>query len=160
ERLGTGRFGEVWLAEQRTRGGLDRLVAVKILREQYEETSDAVKRLRDEAQILAMLAHPCIVGIHEIMRIEGRLALVNEYIEGIDVESFCTPDRLLPPRVAVGIISRVAGALDWAIHTPNPATGRPLNLIHRDIKPANIRLSSFGEVKLLDFGLARSNEMK
>ncbi len=157
--LGEGGYGEVYLARQITEGGIARDVAVKVLRERYDETSSAVKRLRDEGQALALLAHPVILGVHGFCKVEGRLALVTEYIEGADLSYFCTPGNLLPPRIAVEVIQEVADALAYAYTTPHPMTGRPLEMIHRDIKPANIRISTDGKVKLLDFGVARAEEM-
>lgn len=158
--LGEGGYGEVYLATQVTEGGLQRQVAVKVLHEQYDDDSNAVKRLRDEGQVLALLAHPSILAVHGFKKIDGRLALVAEYVEGADLSLFCDPENLLPPRVVAEVIREVAEALAYALTVPNPHTGRPLKMIHRDVKPANVRISVDGKVKLLDFGVARSNEMK
>lgn len=157
--LGSGGFGEVYLATERTEGGITREVAVKVLHEPLDEDSDAVRRLRDEGQLLAMLAHPSILGVHAFAPVDDRLALVTEYVDGVDLAWFCVPERLLPLRVSILIVQQVAEALDFAWRTPNPKTERPLHLIHRDIKPENIRLSTTGQVKVLDFGVARSTEI-
>lgn len=157
--LGEGGYGEVYLAQQVTEGGIHREVAVKVLREQYDDDSNAVKRLRDEGQALALLAHPSILTVHGFSKVCGRLALVTEYVEGADVSTFCDPENLLPETIAVEVTREVAEALDYALNVPNPHTGRKLKMIHRDVKPANIRISTDGKVKLLDFGVARSNEM-
>lgn len=157
--LGEGGYGEVYLAHQVTAGGLQREVAVKVLHERYDDDSNAVKRLRDEGQVLALLAHPSILTVHGFAKVAGRLALVTEYVEGSDVSIFCDPAALLPTSVAVEIARDVAEALHYALTVPNPHTGRPLQMIHRDVKPANVRVSVDGKVKLLDFGVARSNEM-
>jgi serine/threonine protein kinase len=157
--LGEGGYGEVYLATQQTEGGIKRDVAVKVLHERYDESSDAVKRLRDEGQVLAMLQHPAIVSVHQFCEVEGRLALVMEYIEGADVSYFCHPDRLLPERIRVEVAREVSEALAHALSVQNPMTGRPLGMIHRDIKPANIRVTVDGKVKLMDFGVARSTEI-
>lgn len=155
--LGEGGYGEVYLATQH--GNIQRQVAVKVLRAEYQEGSDAMNRLRDEGQALAFLAHPAVVAVHEFVRIDTRLALVMEYIEGADASWFCHKDRLLSPKIALVVVREVAEALNHAYTAPNPKTGRPLHLIHRDVKPANIRLTTDGNVKLLDFGVARTNEM-
>ncbi|MEZ4315866.1 MAG: serine/threonine-protein kinase [Myxococcota bacterium] len=157
--LGEGGYGEVYLATQQTEGGIKRDVAVKVLHERYDENSDAVKRLRDEGQVLALLQHPAIVAVHQFCEISGRLALVMEYIEGADVSYYCDRNRLLPERIRVEVIREVAEALAHALRVPNPMTGRPLGMIHRDIKPANVRITVDGKVKLMDFGVARSTEM-
>ncbi|MCB9679060.1 MAG: serine/threonine protein kinase [Alphaproteobacteria bacterium] len=157
--LGEGGYGEVYLATQVTEGGIKRDVAVKVLHERYDEGSDAVKRLRDEGQVLAMLQHPAIVSVHQFCEIGGRLALVMEYIEGADVSYFCDRSRLFPPRIVMEVIREVAEALAHALTVHNPLTGRALGMIHRDIKPANVRVTVDGKVKLMDFGVARSNEI-
>jgi serine/threonine-protein kinase len=158
--LGAGGFGEVYLATENTEGGITREVALKVLHEALDEDSDAVKRLRDEGQVLAMLAHPAILGVHEFARVDGRLSLVTEYVEGADLAWFCVEERRVPPRIAYLVTLAVAEALDFAWKSPNPQTGRPLHLIHRDVKPENVRITRAGQVKVLDFGVARSTEMQ
>jgi serine/threonine protein kinase len=118
-----------------------------------------VKRLRDEGRMLAILDHPCIVRVIEMTLIRGRVALVTEYLDGVDLARCCRPPRLLPPKVIVGALGEVASALHCAWTTLSPETGKPLELIHRDVKPENIRIGRHGEVKLLDFGIARTTEM-
>ena len=157
--LGAGGYGEVYLATQHLKSGIQRTVAVKVLRSDLDEASDAVKRLRDEGQILAMLSHPSILNVHEFAQVDGRVALVTEYVEGVDVAA-CIDRQNLPLKVALSILAEVADALHFAWHTKHPNSGRELHLIHRDIKPENVRVSMSGEVKLLDFGIARSTEMK
>jgi serine/threonine protein kinase len=157
--LGTGGFGEVYLATQHRPGGMSRKVAVKILKSEYDDESNAVRRLSDEGRMLAVLQHPAILCVHELTRVDGRLAMVTEYVDGLDLAKRCKLGRLIPPRAVLGIIAEIAGALEGAWTTPSPLTGRPLNLIHRDIKPENVRISRYGEVKVLDFGIARTTQL-
>ncbi len=149
----------MYLATQNRPGGLARRVAVKVLKVDLEEDGQAVLRLSDEGRMLAALQHPCILAVRELTRIDGRLALVTEYVEGIDISVCTRPDSLLPSRAVVGIVGELAGALDCAWNTLSPETGQPLHLVHRDIKPENVRLSRHGEVKLLDFGIARTTQL-
>ncbi len=157
--LGKGGFAEVYLATQRRSSGVVRTVAVKVLREEIDDMDVATSRLQDEAKMLGTLRHPAILGVLELTRIEGRLALVTEYVEGVDLSAFTTRDLLAPARVSIGVVGEVASALDCAWNTTSPETNAPLHLVHRDIKPENIRLSRFGEVKLLDFGVARTAQL-
>ncbi|MEQ1570153.1 MAG: serine/threonine-protein kinase [Myxococcota bacterium] len=157
--LGRGGFGEVYLANRRNPEGIERRVAVKMLRSDLSDTDLAIARLKDEGKLLALLDHPGIVRVLELTRLGGQVALVTEYIDGIDLSRFCVSARRLPLKVVVSAIGEVAGALDCAHTTVSPETGKPLRLVHRDVKPENVRLSRHGEAKLLDFGIARSPEV-
>ncbi len=157
--LGQGGFGEVYLASLNRPGGLTKRVAVKVLKEDLRHANAAVQRLRDEGRMLAILDHPCILRVIEMTLIRGRVALVTEYIDGVDLARCCRKPYLLPQTVVLGALGEVASALHTAWTTPSPETGKPLKLIHRDIKPENIRIGKHGEIKLLDFGIARTTEM-
>ncbi len=156
--LGKGGFGEVYLATVK-KAGLTRQMAVKVLKEGLDDQDDAVMRLRDEGRILGMLNHPAILGATDMCRIQGRIALVMEYVEGMDLTKACRPDRLMPQKCVLQAMGEIADALHAAWSTVSPETGNPLRLIHRDVKPENMRLTIHGQVKLLDFGIARSQEM-
>ncbi|MCB9688744.1 MAG: serine/threonine protein kinase [Alphaproteobacteria bacterium] len=153
--LGAGGFGEVYLADRLASGGLRSEVAVKVLREGLDPRSQAVQRLVDEARLLAWLNHPNLLRVHELVSLDGRVALVAEYVDGADLDACCTGDDPIGPGATCEALARVADALHAAWHRPGPS-GEPLHLLHRDIKPANIRIGRHGEVKLLDFGIAKA----
>ncbi len=153
--LGIGGFGEVYLARMTTSSGLQRRVAVKTLNRDVAGDPDAARRMRDEARLLAALNHRAVLQVHDLVDLQGRLALVTEYISGQDLDQVVDHDPL-PASVAFEVVSEVAGALHAALRTPSPESAEPMNLVHRDIKPSNVRLSPSGGVKLLDFGIAIS----
>jgi hypothetical protein len=147
ECLGKGGFGEVYRATQRNPGGLETVVALKLLRPDLALDEDAVRRLRDEARMLAQLDHPSILRVHDLTRLEGRVTLVAEYVEGVDFSAVVGAG--FPPRALMEAASAVAGALATA--------WQALRVVHRDIKPSNVRIGRHGEVRLLDFGIARTD---
>jgi eukaryotic-like serine/threonine-protein kinase len=153
--LGAGGFGEVYLATMLSTGGVRSDVALKVLHQGLDAHSQAVQRLQDEAKMLGVLNHPSILQIHDLVLLENRVALVTEYIPGADLDVAMFGADPMPLRVVLETLARVADALHAAFHTTSP-TGAPLGLVHRDVKPSNIRVGRHGEVKLLDFGIAKA----
>lgn len=151
--LGKGGFGAVYLAD--VEGELKRCVALKVLHPEHAQKSRLVGKLRDEARILSLVRHRAIVQVQDLIRIDDGWCVVMEYVDGADVAA-AVERGPLPPRAALEIAEEVAMALHAAGSQVGP-DGVPLGLVHRDIKPSNIRITASGEVKVLDFGVARAD---
>ncbi|MEZ4322117.1 MAG: serine/threonine-protein kinase [Myxococcota bacterium] len=157
--LGRGGFGEVYRASMTNATGLENEVAVKLLHHDLDRDSQAVQRLRDEGRMLGALVHPAILRIHDFVVLDNRVGLVMEYVEGQDLSKCIRGPDAMPPRAVAAVVGRVADALRAAWETPAPGSNEPLHLIHRDVKPPNIRIGTQGDVKLLDFGVARASNV-
>lgn len=158
--LGVGGFGEVYLAEMSTSSGFTKMVAVKLLKDNLEANPNVAERMRDEARLLGMLRHRTIIRADDLISLSGRIAVIMEYVPGCNLTTAIDPARnteVFPIRTILSVVQNVANALDVAFHRPSPVSGKPLEVLHRDIKPGNIRLTPDGEVKVLDFGIARSD---
>ena len=154
--LGVGGFGEVYLAEMTTDTGLVTRVAVKLLRAGASDPANPLERLRDEARVLGRLDHPVILRVNDLIEIDGRTALVMQFIDGCDLDGCVRSNNPIPEGAQLEVIGQIADALQHAWGTLGPK-GAPLELVHRDVKPSNIRIGKLGQVKLLDFGIARAN---
>ena len=154
ETIGKGGFGTVYKAELLGQGGFVKSVALKMLNESIAATDGMSERLRDEARMLGLLRHRAIVQVDGLLQLNGRWTIVMEYVEGVDLKQLLTRGPL-PVGIAIEIIQEVANALYVAYERPATPSG-PLRLLHRDIKPSNILLSVSGDVKILDFGVARA----
>lgn len=157
--LGQGGFGEVYLAEMRAPSGLTSTVAVKVLHAGLDPASQAVMRLTDEGRILSMLNHPGIVAVHDLAVLEGRVALITEFVEGADLPDCLDGPDPMPRGAIYEAFAAVADALH-AAHEAVDSSGTALGLLHRDIKPRNIRVGRHGQVKLLDFGIATASGLQ
>lgn len=153
ETLGEGSFGAVHLAEVEAGEGFVQRLAVKWLLPQWSHDAELAGRLRDEARLLGLLNHDHIVRVHGLTRIGGRLAILMEAVDGVDLSRLTGK---MPPRAALQVIEGVADALDAAWQTVPPGGDAPLRVVHRDIKPSNIMVSGRGGVKVMDFGVARA----
>ena len=146
-RLGAGGMGEVYRARD-TRLGRD--VALKVLPELFAADVERLARFQREAQVLASLNHPHIAAIYGLEHIDGCQFLVLELVEGETLADRLTrsgaPAHGVPVAEALPIARQIAGALQAA---------HDKGIVHRDLKPSNIALTPDGEIKVLDFGLAR-----
>lgn len=152
--LGRGGFGEVYRATQRSPGGLETPVALKVLRSDLELDEAAIGRLRDEGRLLARISHPVVVRAYDLVSVEGRIGLVTEFVDGDDLDACMKSPGRIEVRALVQVVGQVAAALDAAFTTIGP-DGQPLRIVHRDVKLTNVRIGRHGQVKLLDFGIAR-----
>ncbi|MEC8423262.1 MAG: serine/threonine-protein kinase [Myxococcota bacterium] len=154
-----GTFAQVYLAEARSRGGIDRIVAVKLLKDQWSEHDEMMVRTRDEARLLARLHHRNILRVEAMTQLNGRPAIVMEFVDGLNLaqllEQLTTHGRRFPPRAAYSVAADAASALHAAYSRAPVGQDAPLEVVHRDLKPSNIMLSIEGDVKVLDFGTAR-----
>lgn len=161
--INAGTFARLYLAETRGSGGLDRIVAVKILREQWGEQQDIVNRTRDEARLLARLRHKNILRVEDLVEVDGQTAIIMEYVDGLDlkqlVDGLRESGQRVPAKVALNIAVQAASALEAAYFRVPTGLEQPLRVIHRDLKPSNIMISTEGEVRVLDFGTARSSHI-
>jgi serine/threonine protein kinase len=153
----SGAYGTVCVARL-VGDGSNRLVALKVLRTHHMDRPRVMARTRDEARLLMRLAHPNIVRVEQLLQLAGRPVLVMEWVEGVSLSRLLAsfPDGV-PWAVAVEITRQAAVGLDYAWDGATAPDGRPLRIVHRDIKPGNVLLSVTGEVKVVDFGIARSD---
>ncbi|MGE0790581.1 MAG: serine/threonine-protein kinase [Sandaracinaceae bacterium] len=157
-RLGVGGMAEVLLARMRGPEGFERLVVVKRLLPHLAEDADHVSMFLDEARLLSGIRHRNVVSVLELLRDEGEYALVMEYLEGENASAFLKRSvdaGGADPWLAAYVIAEAAAGLH-AAHTLRGADGELLHLVHRDVSPQNVFVTYGGEVKLLDFGVARA----
>jgi len=158
--LGKGGFGEVYRAMVGRQGGLQSQVALKVLRTGLNPAGQAIQRLRDEARLLARLNHPTILKVFDLVVLDGRVSLVAEYVPGQDLGECMVADPPLSHRALLESVAQVSSALHLAWTGRLLGADLPLRIVHRDIKPSNIRISCHGQVKLLDFGIARTDSIE
>lgn len=153
--IGSGAMGTVYHAELEAPGGFTRSCAVKVMHDAGPERSPIVSRMRDEARLLGLLNDEQIIGVLELVEVEGRDAVIMEYVDGIGLNDLLSAHRL-PARALAEFGAEIASTLHRAHAAVHPKTGRPLRVIHRDVKPANMMITARGGVRLLDFGIARA----
>jgi serine/threonine-protein kinase len=154
--LGRGGMGEVFEAVRVGPGGFRRAVALKRLIGDYAVRGAAVERFLVEARILARLHHRNVVEVYDVLATDSGYVLVMELLTGATVRELARAagDAGLPIADVCAIADQVLVGLDY-VHGARGEDGRPLGLIHRDVTPNNVFVTTAGDVKLLDFGIAK-----
>ena len=157
--LSRGGMGEIYLARTRGAGGFEKKIVIKRILSYLAEEEEFVHKFIDEANIVTHLTHGNIVPVFDMGEEGGELFIAMEYIAGQDLRALlkrCAELGQLPPiNAALFIIGEVCKGLAYA-HRKVDAEGRPLKIIHRDVSPSNVLISAEGEVKLVDFGIAKA----
>ncbi len=158
-KLGAGGMAEVLLGRTTGEGGFEKLVAIKRILPSMAENESFVKMFIDEATISAKLNHSSIGQIFEFGKAGDSYFIAMEYIQGVDLRSIhrvFRKQKIAPiPELGAYIMMHVCSALEYA-HSKTDNDGEPLNIIHRDLSPSNVLVSFEGEVKLIDFGIAKA----
>ena len=148
EQIGSGGMAYVYKARDRK---LSRLVAIKILKEEFCKDKSFVAKFRMEAQAAAGLSHNNVVGVYDVGEEDNVHYIVMELIDGITLKEYITRKRKLGTKESIGIAIQVAQGLE-AVHERH--------IVHRDIKPQNIIISKDGRIKVADFGIAEQLPMR
>ncbi len=160
EKIATGGMAEVFKAKYETFGGIEKVVIVKRILPQFTGDEEFTRMFSDEARVSMALSHVNLVQTFDFGQVDGEYFIVMEYIEGADLLSVlreCHFKRIpIPMELSVFVVAEVLRGLDYAHRRIDPATGKPMNIVHRDISPANVMISHIGNVKLMDFGIAKS----
>ncbi|MEN9633848.1 MAG: hypothetical protein RL077_2252 [Verrucomicrobiota bacterium] len=161
-KIAEGGMGLVYEANQLGAGNFKKVVAVKLIREEYSAIEEFQNNFIGEARLVADLIHTNIVQTYHLGQIGGQYFMVMEYVRGVNLEQFLDEHRkfgkALPTDLAAFIVSRVARGLAYA-HTKCDRDNRHLNIVHRDIGPKNIMMAFEGDVKLTDFGIAKALDL-
>ena len=144
EKIGTGGMSDVYKAKDHK---LNRLVAVKVLKQEFSENANFVSKFRVEAQAAAGLMHPNIVNVYDVGEEKGLYYIVMELVDGITLKKYIEKKARLSVKEAISIAIQVSMGLEAAHQN---------HIIHRDIKPQNIIISKDGKVKVTDFGIAKA----
>jgi serine/threonine protein kinase len=159
DRVSVGGMAEIFKAKSYGVEGFEKIIAIKRILPSMGEDRDFVKMFIDEAKIVGQLSHANVCQIFELGRIDGTHFIAMEYIWGKDLlqlqNRLKKVNQMMPPAMACHIIARVCEGLDYA-HRKRDPMGQELKIVHRDCSPQNILISYEGEVKIIDFGIAKA----
>ncbi len=159
EKIATGGMAEVYRARMRRPGGVSKVVCLKRIHPSLCADPTFVSMFVEEARLGCTLSHGNIVPVFDYGCVDGYHFLVMDYLSGHDLAEVIARTRIVsrpfPLDLAIFVVDEVLEGLAYA-HGKRDEAGQPLELVHRDISPSNVMISEAGEVKILDFGIARS----
>src|SRR5579859_6512235 len=156
--LGEVGMGNVYLAVARGPGGFNKLCVLKVLRPLLAQERASVKSFLSEGRLAVRLSHPNVVQTFEVAENAGRQAIVMEYLEGrslAQIAERAQGERAMPIAMQLHVLGCVLAGLHYA-HELSDFDGKPLGIVHRDVSPQNVFVTFDGQVKLLDFGIAKA----
>ena len=149
-------MGEIYLARVQGTAGFEKTVIIKTILPHLADEDEFVERFLDEGRTLVNLSHGNIVPVFDMDEVDGEYFIAMDYVPGRDLKDVLKRrDEPLPPDLAAYIISQVCDGLAYA-HRQTDEQGDSLGIVHRDVSPSNVLVSTDGEVKLIDFGIARA----
>jgi eukaryotic-like serine/threonine-protein kinase len=159
KRLASGGMAEVFVAESASIEGFRKQVAIKRVLPQLSKKSQFIEMFLDEARLSAHLSHSNVVSVFDIGVGDGSYFIVMEYVDGADLKAVMDYTKKvgqnIPVEAASYVATRICQGLSYAHELKSD--GKPLQIIHRDITPANVLITRYGEVKIVDFGLAKAS---
>lgn len=159
EKLATGGMAEIYKAKTFGVDGFEKLLAIKRILPHCSADSEFIHMLIDEAKLSVLLSHTNIVQVYDLGKVGDDYFISMEFINGINLREFLSrlkeKKETFSEELVVYILSEVCKGLDYA-HSKKDSEGQPLNIVHRDVSPQNILLSFEGEVKIVDFGIAKA----
>ncbi len=159
-RLSAGGMAELFLALHRSVAGFEKLIVIKRILPSMNQDRGFIDMLLHEARIAATLSHPNIVQIFDVGQVDGTYFIAMEHIHGEDIQGIVRGMKKkslveFPLEHALGVMIGTCAGLAYA-HEKRDLDGAPLGIVHRDISPRNIVVSFTGDVKIVDFGIAKS----
>ena len=152
-------MAEIYVATAAGVAGFEKQLALKVIHPNFSSDPEFVRMLVDEAKLAVQLQHANIVQTYDLGKIDDSYYIVMELIDGIDLFKIlrrtAEQDHYIPSEMAVYVAHEVATGLDYA-HRKRDGDGRHLQIVHRDISPQNVLVSFSGEVKIVDFGIAKA----
>lgn len=159
KRIAVGGMGVIYLAKSRGAGGFEKTVIIKKILEHLADEPEFITKFLDEGRTVVHLTHGNIVPVFDMGSQGGEYFIAMEYLPGRDLRDVLKRLRdsgeLMPMSLAVFIAIEACKGLDYA-HRCTGEDGQPLGIVHRDVSPSNILISRDGEVKIIDFGIARA----
>ncbi len=158
-KIASGGMGEIYLAKQQGPSGFEKLLVIKRILSHHLEKADYLDMFLSEAKLVARLSHHNIIQIHEMGEIEGDYYIAMEYVRGKAlrdvIDELRAEGKNVPLAHVIELGIKLCEGLGYA-HQARDIRGRPMNIVHRDINPHNVLLSYDGDLKLIDFGIAKS----
>lgn len=160
KKLASGGMGEIYLARLKREGGFEKELVIKKLLPIYAQNQSFVRMFLNEARLASKLSHSNIIHIFDLGKLDDSYFIAMEYLQGENLSDLLDEVRTrggsIPPSAVLEILCQLLRGLDYA-HRKTDTNGQPLKIVHRDISPKNLLVSFEGELKIIDFGLAKAS---